>query len=64
MAGPDVNGVPQLFFIKTQNDGSGTVEPHVDTYDGAGHFKRAGDAVSDFSPGDGPNGTWQMGEGG
>ena len=52
------NGAPELGFVKTRNT-PGTVEVHYDVLSG-GVYKRAGDFVSDFSLGDGPNGVWQL----
>jgi hypothetical protein len=55
---PQTEPIDDLGFVKTTNT-PGTVEAHWDTVrDGA--FKRAGDATSDFSPADAPNGTWQL----
>ena len=54
----DVNGAPELGFIKLQNT-AGTVEVHWDTLQN-GTYKRAGDYTSDFSPGDAGNGSWDL----
>jgi hypothetical protein len=54
------NGAPELGFVKTRSDGSGTVEVHWDTLQG-GAYKRVGDSTSDFNPADAENGAWQIG---
>ncbi len=53
-----VNGAPELGFIKLHNT-AGTVEVHWDTFQN-GSYKRAGDYVSDFSPADAANGSWDL----
>lgn len=58
---PDAQNWPTLYFVKTANTGSGTVEVHYDTYDPATNaYVRRLDLPTMYSQGDGPNGTWQM----
>ena len=52
------NGAPELGFIKLQNT-AGTVEVHWDAREG-GSYRRVGDFVSDFSPSDASNGSWNL----
>jgi hypothetical protein len=47
-------------FIKLRNATSGTIEVHIDALLGGATYTRTGDYVSDFSPGDASNGTWQL----
>jgi CHAP domain len=54
------NGAPELGFVKLSNAGSGTVEAHADVLQGSS-YARTADYGSDFSPGDSPNGSWQIG---
>jgi hypothetical protein len=55
----DVNGAPELGFVKYSHSGSGRVEVHVDVYRG-GSYRRVLDTVSDFSPVDAHNGAWSL----
>ncbi len=53
------NGAPELGFIKLRKTGTGSVEVHWDTLQG-GTYRRVGDYVSDFSPADAGNGSWNL----
>src|SRR5216683_3506122 len=53
-----VNGEPELGFVKTANTG-GTVEVHVDAYSN-GSYRRVLDTISDFSPSDAANGSFEL----
>ena len=55
----DVNGEPELGFVKYAHDGSGMVEVHLDVYRD-GSYRRVLDTVSDFSPVDAYNGAWSL----
>lgn len=53
-----VTTVPHLGFVQTAHTASGTVEVHADTFSNGHH--RVLDAVSDFSPADAANGTFEL----
>jgi phosphatidylserine/phosphatidylglycerophosphate/cardiolipin synthase-like enzyme len=55
----NLNGAPELGFIKVRNTGSGNVEVHWDTLQG-NSYKRAHDYTTDFSTADADNGSWQL----
>jgi hypothetical protein len=59
--GPHANGWPTLYFIKTANTDSGTIEVHWDAFDPSTHrYIRNGDLPTLYNQGDGANGTWQV----
>lgn len=53
------NGAGELGFIKTVSPGSGTVEVHLDAFNGQA-FRRVLDATSDFAPSNGSLGTFSL----
>jgi hypothetical protein len=53
----DVNGEPELGFVKTANT-AGTVEVHIDA--DTGSYTRVWDTTSDFAPSTAANGTFQL----
>jgi hypothetical protein len=55
----DVNGEPELGFVKTANTGSGMVEVFVDVWNGTS-YARYLNAVSDFTPSDAASGVFDL----
>jgi hypothetical protein len=55
----DVNGEPELGFVKTANTTSGTVEAFVDVWNGSSYV-RIINATSDFTIADAANGTFDL----
>jgi hypothetical protein len=55
----NVGGFPELGFAQTQNSGSGTVEVHIDAFNGRSYV-RVLDATSDFAPANRSLGTFSL----